>query len=84
MTQQARAPQMADRRQPVSFLLPKLRPNLGFLHLLPQVGELSRRFAGRLSAFVSHLRHHSSLNVVQNRSACPVALSNRFYIPVQR
>jgi hypothetical protein len=36
------------------FLLPKLRHDPGLLHLLPQVGELGRRFAGYLASFASH------------------------------
>jgi hypothetical protein len=34
-----------------SLLLADLRPNPSLFHLLPQVGELRRRFAGRLSSF---------------------------------
>jgi hypothetical protein len=36
----------------ISFLsLPDLRGDAGLFHLLPQMGKLGRRFAGRLSSF---------------------------------
>jgi hypothetical protein len=37
-----------------SFLLPDFRHDPSLFHLLPQMGELGRRFAGHLSSFASH------------------------------
>jgi hypothetical protein len=36
------------------LILPDIRHNPGLSHLLPQVSELRRWFAGRLSPFAAH------------------------------